>query len=187
MTDQTIDLTTAIFAKTSLGQQEIQSRSLGLSVLVRRILVLIDGKRSGSDLSAFVLGHDVGAIISELLSLGCVDARATAAARSIVNVATPAEAASPKVKKMESASVSGLPPADTRSAKDLEMARNFMTNAVNNMFGHHTRITLIEAIFKCGTSAALRGVYPAWVETMSGSTIGTRRLPELRQKLFAVL
>lgn len=76
---------------------------------------------------------------------------------------------------------------ESRSAKELEMARNFMTNSVNNMFGQHTRLTLIEAIFKCTTSAELRAVYPDWVETMSASAIGARRLPELRQKLFSVL
>ena len=36
----------AIYAKTALGQQEIQTRSLGLAPLVRRLLVLIDGKRN---------------------------------------------------------------------------------------------------------------------------------------------
>jgi hypothetical protein len=187
MTDQTLDLNTAIFAKTSLGQQEIQSRSLGLSALVRRILVLIDGKRSGNDLGVFVEGHDVGAMISELIDHGCVDAMAGPVTPSVVEGVVEAEAISSKVKKAEVKGLSGLPPAETRSAKDLEMARNFMTNSVNNMFGQHTRLTLIEAIFKCTTSADLREVYPSWVETMSASAIGVRRLPELRQKLFAVL
>ncbi|WP_210546816.1 hypothetical protein [Rhodoferax sp. PAMC 29310] len=176
MTDQTLDLTAAIFAKTSLGQQEIQSRSLGLSVLVRRILVLIDGKRNGVELGGFVQGHDISAIISELMGHGCIDATAPAP-----HAAEP-EAVAPKAKKPDGTSVSSLPPHETRTAKDLEMARNFMTNSVNNMFGQHTRLTLIEAIFKCDSSAALREVYPAWVETMSGSAIGTRRLPELQQK-----
>ncbi len=74
MTDQTLDLNASIFTKTLRGQQEIQSRSLGLSGLVRRILVLIDGKRNGSELGGFVLGHDITAIIRELLSHGCIDA-----------------------------------------------------------------------------------------------------------------
>ncbi len=181
MIDQTLDLNVAIFSKTLRGQQEIQSRSLGLSVLVRRILVLIDGKRNGGELGGFVLGHDVAAIIRELMDHGCIDATASAPA------AEEAEAIVPKAKKPDGTSVSSLPAPETRTAKDLEMARNFMTNSVNNMFGQHTRLTLIEAIFKCYTTAALREVYPAWVETMSGSAIGVRRLPELRQKLFTVL
>lgn len=181
MTDPALDLKTAIFAKTPLGQQEIQSRSLGLSALVRRTLVLVDGKRTGHDLSAFVLGHDVGAMLSELLNHGCIHARAGAAPPSIKK-----EAPSP-LKKAEPTGASGLPAPETRSAKDLEMARNFMTKTVNNMLGQHTRLTLIEAIFKCATSEELRAVYPAWVETMSGSSMGLKRLPEFREKLFTVL
>ena len=180
MTDQTLDLNAVIFSKTLLGQQEIQSRSLGLSVLVRRILLLIDGKRNGSELGGFAVGHDIGAIIRELMTQGCIDATAVAP------IAEP-EAIAPKVKKSEGTGLSSLPAPETRTPKDLEMARNFMTNSVNNMFGQHTRLTLIEAIFKCDTNAELREVYPAWVETMSGSAIGVRRLPELRQKLFSVL
>ncbi len=97
------------------------------------------------------------------------------------------EAITPKVPKSEGTTFSSLPAPETRTAKDLEMARNFMTNSVNNMFGQHTRLTLIEAIFKCNSTVALREVYPAWVETMSSSAIGVRRLPELRQNLFTVL
>ena len=53
---ETIDLNQAVFGKTALGQQEIQSRSLNLSPLVRRVLVLVDGKRSGAELSVFLVG-----------------------------------------------------------------------------------------------------------------------------------
>lgn len=181
MTDPAINLNTAIFAKTALGQQEIQSRSLGLSALVRRTLVLIDGHRTGQSLSEFVVGHDVAAILSELLGLGCIDATAGAGSHHR------AEKAPPPETPVQASDVPGLPPVEMRSAKDVEMARNFMTNTVNNMFGQHTRISLIEAIFKCATSEELRAVYPAWVETMSGSATGLKRLPEFREKLFTVL
>ena len=187
MTDQALDLNTAIFAKTPLGQQEIQSRSLGLSALVRRTLVLVDGKRSGKELGAFVVGHDIFTILGELLDKGCIDGKSSATPLAVSELVGKPETPLPKTKKSEDADLIGLPAVEMRSAKDLEMARNFMTNSVNNMYGQHTRITLIEAIFKCTTSAELREVYPDWVETMAASAIGARRLPELRQKLFAVL
>ena len=47
----TSDLSSAVFAKTEMGQQEIQTRSLGLSPLVHRILVLADGKKNGGELA----------------------------------------------------------------------------------------------------------------------------------------
>jgi hypothetical protein len=81
----------------------------------------------------------------------------------------------------------GLPAASSRTAKDVEMARNFMTNTVNTIFGHHSRLSLIEAIHACKSSDELRRVYLTWAEAMESNAIGKKRLPELREKLFAVL
>ena len=51
-----------VFGKTVQGQQEMQNRSLGLTSLARRVLVLVlvlvDGRRSGRDLAAFVPAGD---------------------------------------------------------------------------------------------------------------------------------
>ncbi|OGA99698.1 MAG: hypothetical protein A3E79_10375 [Burkholderiales bacterium RIFCSPHIGHO2_12_FULL_61_11] len=178
MTDVSLDLSAATFAKTALGQQEIRTRSLGLPPLVRRVLVLVDGQRSGRELAAFVPGQDVSALLSQLLAQGCIDAKAAEAAE-------PAAAVAPAPGS--DAALSGLPQAGTRSAKEIEMARNFMTNSINTMFGQNMRLTLIEAIFAARTADELRRVYPVWAETMASIGIGAKRLPELRQKLFEVL
>lgn len=172
------DLSATIFAKTAIGQQEIQSRTLGLAPLVRRLLLLIDGQRAVHQLEVFVAGHDVSTMLAELMDRGCIEARAVAPAPVAPPAAAPA---------VEDDGLSSLPPADSRTFKELEMARNFMTNTVNNIFGHHNRISLIEAIHGCKTPQDLRNVYPAWVQSLSGSSIGQKRLPELREKLFAVL
>jgi len=80
-----------------------------------------------------------------------------------------------------------LPEASSRSAKDVEMARNFMTNTVNTIFQANTRLTLLEAIFACKTAEDARRVYPKWAETIASSSIGAKRLPDFREKLFKVL
>lgn len=167
-----------IFAKTTRGQQEIQSRSLGLTSLARRVLVLVDGRRSGKDLAAFVPGDGIESHLAELLSHGCIEAVATAAA--------PPAAVSPRPDTNAHA-LTALPAPETRSAQELEMARNFMTNTVNNTFGHHNRISLLESIFACQSSGELRQVYPAWAQALESNATGKKRLPELREKLFAVL
>ena len=74
MADVPSNLTAAIYAKTAQGQQEIQSRSLGLTPLARRILVLVDGKRSGQDLSTFGPGGEISAQLTDLLSRPLGDA-----------------------------------------------------------------------------------------------------------------
>lgn len=168
-----------VFAKTAQGQQEIQARALGLPVLARRILVLVDGQRSGRDLAAFVPDGSLESCLSALLEQHCIEAVAAVAA---------APAAAPS-KKSDSPPdpLNTLPLAETRSAQELEKARNFMTNTVNNIFGHHNRISLIESIYACQSSDQLRQVYPAWVNALAGSSSGKKRLPELSEKLFTVL
>ncbi|MEZ5706915.1 MAG: hypothetical protein R3E56_17655 [Burkholderiaceae bacterium] len=186
----TTDLMQAVFAKTPLGQQEIQSRSMGLAPLVRRILVLVDGKRGGADLAALLpSGSDVGQILQELLGHGCVEAvsggrpSATGASASPKSEGAdaPAEAAEGQ------ASIEGLPPASSRSLKDNDMARNFMINSINAIIGQNMRISLVHDIFHADSTEKLREVYHAWESSMAGTVMGAKRLPELRVKLFKVL
>jgi pyruvate/2-oxoglutarate dehydrogenase complex dihydrolipoamide acyltransferase (E2) component len=185
---ETLDLITAVYAKTDAGLQEIQSRSLGLPPLVRRILVLVDGKKSGSELAAFLAGNgDIEEVLTHLLAQGCVEAQARKPAAAPAPAPAPAVQAAPSVQEAASADVPGLPPAASRTAKDNEMARNFMINSVNSIIGQNTRISLVNDIFNAQTTEQLRTVYHAWATSMSGHGMGAKRLPELREKLFKVL
>lgn len=183
---ETLDLITAVYAKTDAGLQEIQSRSLGLPPLVRRILVLVDGKKSGGELAAFLAGNgNIEEVLTQLLAQGCVEAQARKPAAA--PAPAPAAHAAPSAQEAASADVPGLPPAESRTAKDNEMARNFMINSVNSIIGQNTRISLVNDIFNAQTTEQLRTVYHAWATSMSGHGMGAKRLPELREKLFKVL
>jgi hypothetical protein len=186
---ETLDLTAAIFSKTPVGQQEIQSRALGLAPLVRRILVLVDGKRSGRDLSAFVSGSDdIEQILGALLSQGCVAAEVPSkAAVPAAKAAAPAASAASETAAPAADALLGLPASETRTAKDNDMARNFMINSINSIIGQQMRVSLIHDIFHAGSTEALRTVYHAWAASMAGHGMGSKRLPELREKLFKVL
>lgn len=186
MPDLSASLLSRIYAKTAEGQQEIQARAMGLTPLARRVLVLVDGHRSGKDLAAFVPGNDIEVHLTELLTRECIAAVGRAAPVSAsVFASAPAAAGHPHDPFEDE--LNRLPAAETRSTKDLDMARNFMTNTVNNIFGHHNRISLLESIFACQSSEALRKVYPAWAHALETNNTGKKRLPELREKLFAVL
>jgi len=191
MPEANFNLLTAVYSKTPEGQQEIQSRALGLSPLVRRTLVLVDGQRSGADLAVFATGQDISAILNELLEKGCIAARVVAAAppkaAAAPAPAAPSEASAGAPAAALSADLAGLPPVETRGPKEVEMARNFMMNTVNTIFGQNTRFTLMEAIFACKTAEDTRRVYSMWAEALNTSRIGAKRLPELREKLFQVL
>ncbi len=173
-------LLSSVYAKTVHGQQEIQARALGLAPMTRRVLVLVDGRRSGLDLAAFVPGDGTENCLSELLSYACIEAVFKAPA-------VPALVADSPPQDSSEHALTDLPGSAMRSAEELEKARNFMTNTVNNLFGHHNRISLIESIFSCQSSEELRKVYPAWANAVASNGTGKKRLPELREKLFTVL
>ena len=210
MFDWPISPLATVFAKTSEGKHEMQARSLGLSAMARRVLVLVDGRRSGGDLAAFVPAGDIENPLSELLSRSCIEAVAKMPAPSraapVGAVAAAAAAgggsatASRFATSVQTASAStlatvpaqadplaDLPPAESRTEQDLDKARNFMTNTVNNIFGHHNRISLVESIFACQSSSQLRQVYASWAQAIASNGTGKKRLPELSQKLFTVL
>lgn len=61
-----------ICLKTDKGRAEIAARSDALSPLQRRVLILVDGKKSVSDLSAFVRVGELEGALAHLLALGMV-------------------------------------------------------------------------------------------------------------------
>lgn len=187
----TLDLTSAVFTKTELGQQEIQSRALGLAPLVRRILVLADGKKSGGELAAFLpSADDIQSVLQQLLNLGCLEAQAgnkPASAAASRNADASATATPVEGEVAATGDIPGLVPAAKRSVKDNEMARNFMINSINAIIGQQMRITLIQNISDAKTTEALRAVYLDWEASMADHGMGKKRLPELKEKLFKVL
>ena len=189
-----MDISHSVFAKTPLGQQEVQSRALKLGPVPRRLLILIDGKRNIQELTAFLTGNNLTALISELVEKGCIESTTPL----LDTEPRPAPLTNPdplvdlhsyptSLIAPSDGFLDQLPHANTRSAQDVEAARNFMMNAVNTVFQPNTRLTLLEAIFSCQTAQALRDVYPKWAETLNSSAIGAQYLPTFAQKLSEVL
>jgi hypothetical protein len=61
------------FIKTEKGKVEMAERSGSLSVVERRLLILIDGKRSQNDLLAFVRGGELDEALEQLQRLGLIE------------------------------------------------------------------------------------------------------------------
>jgi len=176
-----LDLTGATFFKTAAGLQEIQNRALGLPALIRRILVLVDGKRSGKELAVFVGGEaNIAEVLGQLVAHGCIDAQGAAKP-------APAAAAPMSAQSDEAAQLAGLLHPALRGAKEVEMARNFMINTTNTICGQNQRLSLLKSLLACQSAEALRQVYPAWVSTIRTVPAGAKRLPELLERLFVVL
>lgn len=179
-----IDLNLSVCTKTSLGLQEIQSRTLGLLPMARRLLILMDGKRSGRELAPMVAGHDFSDLLRQLFEKNCIEVvNSGPGITQTKNLSAP-EAA---LKAAPEDKLAALPPAESRTAKETEMARNFMANTINMEFGQHMRISVIEAISSCKTALELRQVFPLWYSTMGSSRSAAKELSGLKEKLFRVL
>lgn len=57
-----------VYAKSNKGEQEIQFRTFGLRPTLRRVLLLIDGKRATAELMDFVRPDELREILAELLA-----------------------------------------------------------------------------------------------------------------------
>ena len=60
------------FSKTPRGSEEISTRSAGLSLQVRRILIMVDGKRTVADLAQFARSGEIVDVLSQLESGGFI-------------------------------------------------------------------------------------------------------------------
>ncbi len=182
MTDS--DVILAAYAKTAMGQLEVQTRSLGLVPSLRRVLILVDGKRGGHALAELIPGQDIVAILRQLMDTGCIESLASPLPLPLVMPAVLADETAPEDAM---ALLSGLPPADLRGPQELDKARHFMINTINSTFGQNMRLTLLESIAACQSTDDLRRAYPLWLEAMESTRASAKRAPEFRKMLFEVL
>jgi len=64
----------AIYRKTDKGKQEVAQQSFGLESQARRLLIMIDGQRTSSDLSVYVRAGEFESTLERLLAEGFVEA-----------------------------------------------------------------------------------------------------------------
>ena len=62
-----------IYAKTPKGVAEVGARSAQLSMVTRRVLIMMDGKRTVGDLAVYVRAGEIGAVITQLESEGLAE------------------------------------------------------------------------------------------------------------------
>ena len=68
-----------VFAKTPQGSDEIATRRHGLSMRMRQLLILIDGRRTVADLARLISDKDLGASLATLKEQGFASPTGTAA------------------------------------------------------------------------------------------------------------
>lgn len=166
-----------VFAKTANGQDEIASRSGGLSPRVRRVLILVDGRRTVTELRELVAADDLTHTLGALEELGLIEVHKSGSARG-----EDLEAVAP----LPSITAFRELPA-TRQSKELEMARNFMINTLKNFCSLYGPISLMSNINTASSHEDLRELYPEWYRLIVDSRSGRRSAENLRKDLLKVL
>lgn len=117
-----------IYAKSPAGQLELKSRSNAVPPRARTLLILVDGKRNDTELSALV--PDFEASVEALLKAGLIVPVASARA-PVSTRAVSAPEAPPPIAVADPAPA----PAPARAAVDLPTLRLESARAVNNLLG----------------------------------------------------
>ena len=159
-----------VFAKTPKGQNEVASKSGGLTPRVRRVLIMVDGKRTVDELRGMLQADD----LQHTLGLLEEDAYIAMVASSTTAEPLPSITA-----------FSALPimPDPLR----LQQARNFMSNTLKVFVGALGTSSLLDRIESAETHAELRRYYDEWYLAIVTSRDGRREAESLRSKLIAVI
>jgi hypothetical protein len=165
--------------KTQAGLEELERRSLGLGVLERRLLILIDGSRGPAELQTMIGKTEIGPLLDHLVEVGCV---LWPGREGALSPKTPvgAPASAPPIAQ----AAADLP---ERSAKEREMARNFMVNTLLTFIGPYANPELMKRLQAAPDSSTLRLLYPEWHLLMDAPRAAGKRISELDAELKKVL
>lgn len=158
-----------VFAKTPKGQEEVTTKSAGLTPRVRRVLIMVDGKRSIDELRGMLLSDDLQHTLGMLEEDGFIELAGAHASISMPAISAFGE----------------LP--GTPDPVRLQQARNFMTNTLNAFVGALGTSSLLDRIEKAESHNELRAHYDEWYHAIVMSREGKREAEALRNKLLAVI
>ena len=190
----------AVFVKTAKGQAELNLRSGALTPRSRRVLILVDGKRSVADLDALIQSETLRTILGQLEEDGFIEyveagkpaaaapqAAAPAAAPSPVKApAAPATNAPVKADAAPAAHPFGPLP-DPTDPKRLRQARQLMSEAIHNFVGTFGTKGLLQQIAGAQTHEELRALYGDWLHLITLSLESPWEISDLRDKLIRVI
>jgi hypothetical protein len=159
---------TSVYVKTPKGIEEMTNRTHGLSQRARRVLIMLDGKRTEADIAEMFPGEGA-TLLSSLITEGFVVPLQTEPAKA----SSPAKAAA----KVE-------PPLN--DAQRFDMAKNFMRNTLDAFLGSMGS-GLVSQVSRCTNLDELRPLYQAWRESILLTNDGRKQAADLEKRLAALL
>lgn len=166
-----------IFVKTQKGIDEIEKRASDMSLRVRRILILVDGKRTVEDIRELALADDLNQTLGQLEEtgyIGVIERSEADATVTGINGGLPANFTFREI------------PASPNS-KDLEMAKHFILNTLYTFCGQWAHLSIVTAASAANTHEELRKCVLPWYDAILETSEGRRRAEELRTALLKVV
>ncbi|MDD5297885.1 MAG: hypothetical protein PHU46_13325 [Rhodocyclaceae bacterium] len=169
-----------VFAKTQKGQTEVETRSGGLSPRVRRVLIMVDGRRTVDELRGMLAADDLTHTLGMLEEEGYIAMTALKDERSGQTRAAP-DHPLPAITAFRPLVIQSGDPSK------LDKARNFMANTLNVFVGSLGASSLLTRIETAEGHEGLRAVFDEWYQAMVSSRDGRREAESLRTKLLEVI
>ncbi|NJD25135.1 MAG: hypothetical protein FIB06_06990 [Betaproteobacteria bacterium] len=166
-----------VFAKTPKGTEEMTNRSGALGPRVRRVLIMIDGKRTVEDLRAMLQADDLQTTLGLLEEDGYIVVAAAGTAGG--------KMAAPAAPLPSITAFTELPA--THDPVRLQRARNFMVNTLNTFVGRLGTSALLDRLDAAKDHAELRASFDEWYHAIVMSREGRREAEGLRAKLLEVI
>ncbi|MDJ0778152.1 MAG: hypothetical protein QNJ85_09835 [Gammaproteobacteria bacterium] len=170
--------TSDMYDKTAKGKTEIADNAAGLSMMERRVLILVNGENDVDTLKKLSLCDDIGTTLDRLLELDLIESGET----TIVDITTPTGAAD-----ADSAGGASSEGGGGDGDELVVEAREFMCNTLQT-FGNRVRIVdLNNAIADTSNIGELEGLVKPWYHAISETPGGMYQADDLRKDLLALL
>lgn len=167
-----------VFHKTAKGTEEMEKRNHGLGPKVRRILIMIDGKRTVDALREMIPSDDLTHTIGVLEEEGFIEVFAISSASGAAVAPPPGPLPSITAFRDE-------PPPD--DAVRVQMSRNFMENTLKAFVGSLGMSALIDRLDEAQSLGDLRACFDEWYQAIVSSRDGRREAEKLRSKLLETI
>ncbi|MCE1239392.1 MAG: hypothetical protein LWW83_05655 [Azonexaceae bacterium] len=167
-----------IFAKTPKGQVEVAARSGGLTPRQRRVLIMVDGRRTVEQLREMLQTDDLQHTLGLLEESGFIE---------IAGLTDEAGRHHPPPDTPLPAITAFRPAPAPANEKELEMARNFIQNTLKTFCGPYAHLHIVEAAYAAKTHDELRQQFDPWFHAIVQTREGRRRAEELRGLLLKVI
>ncbi len=169
-----------VFTKTVKGHQEMECRTGQLGPKVRRVLIMVDGRKTVEQLRAVLASDDLSHTLGMLEEDGFIEVLGTREEHSATIQPFQGQTLPPITAFRPLVSVSA-------DSNNFSKARNFMLNTLNFFVGSLGSSSLQSRIEDSKNHLELRDLFHEWYHAIVSSREGRREAESLRSKLLEIL